>query len=69
LFALAFHMHSLSRHGRLDRHRFDGLDEFSGDRGVDAQTAKRKAPRQTQHRIATIAPVHGLIGTAGVDYG
>jgi len=57
-FFLAFHMHSFGFQCRLDRHRLQRPQHLGGDRGVDATTPESQAPRQTEHQIRPVAPIH-----------
>ena len=59
-FTSSFHVPPLGLHRRLDRHRLDGAEKLSGDRGVDPQTAEREAPGQSEHLVRTLTPIDRL---------
>jgi len=59
-FTLTIHVSSFSLHCRLDCHRLDSTEKFTGDRGIDTVAAEREASRLAEHQVGLVTPIDGL---------
>ena len=60
LFTPSFHVPPFGLHRRFDRHRLNGTEKLSGDRGVDTETTERETPGPPEHLVGTLTTINGL---------